>query len=79
MRTESVFAACEETLDYVSNGSLTIEELDARLKLEEDIGYLVSYLFYASSGKSVGDGEHQRAVAVRNRRNFLQVESKDLC
>jgi hypothetical protein len=33
----------------------------------------------ASSGKSVGDGERQRAVAVRNRRNFLQVESKDLC
>jgi hypothetical protein len=32
-----------------------------------------------SSGKSVGDGEGQRAVAVRNRRNFLQVESKDLC
>jgi hypothetical protein len=35
--------------------------------------------FLASSGKSVGDGERQRAVAVRNRRNFLQVESKDLC
>jgi len=34
---------------------------------------------FASSGKSVGDGERQRAVAVRNRRNFLQVESKDLC
>jgi hypothetical protein len=34
---------------------------------------------HASSGKSVGDGERQRAVAVRNRRNFLQVESKDLC
>jgi hypothetical protein len=36
-------------------------------------------LIFASSGKSVGDGERQRAVAVRNRRNFLQVESKDLC
>jgi hypothetical protein len=35
--------------------------------------------YFASSGKSVGDGEGQRAVAVRNRRNFLQVESKDLC
>ena len=35
--------------------------------------------FLASSGKSVGDGERQRAVAMRNRRNFLQVESKDLC
>src|SRR5713226_6326186 len=34
---------------------------------------------YVSSGESVGDGERQRAVAVRNRRNFLQVESKDLC
>ena len=45
MRTESVLAACEKTLDYVSNGSLTIEELDARLKLEEDIADLVSYLF----------------------------------
>ncbi len=36
-------------------------------------------LFFASSGKSVGDGERQRAVSARNRRNFLQVESKDLC
>ncbi len=34
---------------------------------------------FVSSGESVGDGERQRAVAVRNRRNFLQVESKDLC
>jgi len=33
----------------------------------------------ASSGKSVGDGERQRAVPVRNRRNLLQVESKDRC
>ena len=34
---------------------------------------------FASSGKSVGDGERQRAVPVRNRRNLLQVESKDRC
>jgi len=33
----------------------------------------------ASSGKSVGDGERQRTVPVRNRRNLLQVESKDRC
>jgi hypothetical protein len=36
-------------------------------------------ILIASSGKSVGDGERQRADAVRNRRNFLQLESKDLC
>jgi len=35
--------------------------------------------FNASSGKSVGDGRGQRAVSMRNRRNFLQVESIDLC
>jgi hypothetical protein len=33
----------------------------------------------ASSEESVGDGERQRAASMRNRRNFLQVESKDLC
>ena len=33
----------------------------------------------ASSEESVGDGERQRAVSMRNRRNFLQVESNDLC
>jgi hypothetical protein len=33
----------------------------------------------ASSGKFVGDGERQRAVSVRNRRSFRQVESNDLC
>jgi sugar lactone lactonase YvrE len=33
----------------------------------------------ASSGKFVGDGERQRAISVRNRRSFRQVESKDLC
>jgi hypothetical protein len=46
--------------------------------LAESQGVAAFYNF-ASSGKSVGDGERQRAVAVRNRRNFLQVESKDLC
>ena len=35
--------------------------------------------FFASSGKFVGDGERQRAVSMRKRRNFLQVESNDLC
>jgi predicted nucleic acid-binding protein len=34
---------------------------------------------YASSGKSVGNGERQRAVSVRNRQSFRQVESNDLC
>ena len=34
---------------------------------------------YASSEESVGDGERQRAVSMRNRRSFLQVESNDLC
>lgn len=33
----------------------------------------------ASSGKFVGDGERQRAVAVRKRRNLRQVESNDFC
>ena len=33
----------------------------------------------ASSGEFVGDRERQRAVAVRNRWNLRQVESKDLC
>jgi hypothetical protein len=37
------------------------------------------YFFFASSGKFVGDGERQRAISVRNRRSFRQVESKDLC
>jgi hypothetical protein len=32
-----------------------------------------------SSEEFVGDGERQRAVALRNRRNFRQVESNDLC
>jgi hypothetical protein len=36
-------------------------------------------LFKASSEKSVGDRGPQRAVAVRNLRSFLQVESNDLC
>ena len=34
---------------------------------------------YASSGKSAGDGERQRAVALGNRRSLLQVESNDRC
>jgi hypothetical protein len=34
---------------------------------------------FASSGEFVGDGERQRAASPMNRRNFLQVESKDLC
>ena len=34
---------------------------------------------FASSGEFVGDRERQRAVAVRNRWNLRQVESKDLC
>ena len=34
---------------------------------------------FASSGEFVGDGERQRAASARNRWNFLQVESKDLC
>jgi hypothetical protein len=33
----------------------------------------------ASSEQSVGDRGPQRAVAVRNLRSFLQVESNDLC
>jgi hypothetical protein len=33
----------------------------------------------ASSGKSGGTGERQRAGCMRNRRNFLPVESRDLC
>jgi hypothetical protein len=48
---------------------------EKRIRAEE----ILKGFNFASSGKSVGDGERQRAVAVRNRRNFLQVESKDLC
>ena len=36
-------------------------------------------LIQASSGKFVGDSEHQRGGSLRNRRNFRQVESNDLC
>jgi uncharacterized protein len=35
--------------------------------------------FLASSEEFVGDGERQRAVSLRNRWNFRQVESNDLC
>ena len=34
---------------------------------------------FASSEEFVGDGARQRASAARKRRNFLQVESDDLC
>jgi hypothetical protein len=34
---------------------------------------------YASSEESVGEGESQRCLSMRNLRNFLQVESNDLC
>jgi two-component system, NarL family, response regulator NreC len=33
----------------------------------------------ASSGKSVGNGERQWAVSMRNRQNFLQVKSNGFC
>ena len=33
----------------------------------------------ASSEESVGEGERQRCLSMRNVRNFLQVESNDLC
>ncbi len=53
----------------------------ARLSDSEPPGLhgLLLGLPIASSGEFVGDGEHQRAVSVRNRRNFRQVESNDLC
>ena len=35
--------------------------------------------FSASSAESVGEGERQRALSVRNRWNFRHVESNDLC
>ena len=42
--------------------------------------FLCKWLFQeASSGKSVGDGERHRVASMRNRRNFLQVESNDFC
>ena len=34
---------------------------------------------HASSEEFVGDGEGQRAVSLRNLRNFRHVESNDLC
>lgn len=33
----------------------------------------------ASSEEFVGEGERQRCLSMRNFRNFLQVESNDLC
>jgi hypothetical protein len=33
----------------------------------------------ASSEEFVGEGERQRCLSLRNFRNFLQVESNDLC
>lgn len=34
---------------------------------------------FASSEKFVGDGKRQRAVSLRNRRSFRQVESNERC
>jgi hypothetical protein len=43
MITESVFAS-EGTIDYTSDDSLPIEELEARLKAEVHSSMLASYL-----------------------------------
>ena len=62
-------------------------EFEPVKRLDKDTSWLgeatnkavkIIYIF-ASSGKSVGDGERQRAVALRNRRSLLQVESNDRC
>jgi len=39
----------------------------------------ISIVYFASSGEFVGDDRLQPAFSVRNRRNFRQVESNDLC
>lgn len=43
MTTGSAFAS-EGTIDYAYDDSLSIEELEARLKLEQGLADLVSYL-----------------------------------
>ena len=43
MRTGSVFAS-EGTLEYAYDESITIEELETRLKAEESLAALASYL-----------------------------------
>ena len=57
---------------------------DLQAVLDEFLKYSESFIQrrnfnLASSGKSVGDIERHRVVSMRNCRNFLQVESKDLC
>jgi hypothetical protein len=46
---------------------------------ESPIGRFRCPILFASSEKFVGDGERQRAVSLRNLRNFRQVESNDFC
>jgi len=53
------------------------ESLKRHIKGRELDGALVQ--FKASSEEFVGDGERQRAVFPRNRRNISQVVSKDAC
>ena len=58
---------------YHNNGDGTFTDVTERAGVS-DPGWSS-----ASSGKSVGDCERQRTVSMRNRRNFLQVESNELC
>ena len=54
------------------------EQICGRLIAERLVRPLV-IVKVASSEESVGEGERQRCLSLRNLRNFLQVESNDLC
>jgi hypothetical protein len=56
--------------------SLAPDDL-ARLVMNNELGARLKK--FASSEESVGEGERQRCLSMRNLRNFLQVESNDLC
>ena len=45
----------------------------------DELPFFGSGDIFASSEESVGEGERQRCLSMRNLRNFLQVESNDLC
>jgi hypothetical protein len=82
----------KEGVFIVTHGSLGFPSTEPRTPVGFSLGIswhrrsprlerpLVPTLFlFASFGKSVGNGELQRGVPVRNLWNFLQVESKDRC
>ena len=64
-----------------SQGHLFYDRVNAILQEEGFEGFAEKEClrFYASSEKSVGERARHRAVSMRNRRSFLQVESNELC